>query len=215
MSTSQPVIYQLKIVLQGISPMIWRRPLVCGDNTIADLHYIVQISMGWSDDHLHPFRIQVEGLKSRYQQSLADLESLYGALSQKAFKGELDLSRVPLPEQKPDEAAHETKVPEAANESELSEMMVRFSKLDMAAMSSAEGREHILKQWFGEWLNDTAAKQEFSSDHFWQRARYSALDYQDDDDTNIDFSLQDYDLFKQWLFDAIVEGRIEQTRKSI
>ncbi len=38
---------------------------------------------------------KVEGLKTRYQQSLNDLESLYGALSQKAFKGELDLSRVP------------------------------------------------------------------------------------------------------------------------
>jgi type I restriction enzyme S subunit len=40
---------------------------------------------------------KVEGIKTLYQQSLADLESLYGALSQKAFKGELDLSRVPLP----------------------------------------------------------------------------------------------------------------------
>jgi type I restriction enzyme S subunit len=40
---------------------------------------------------------KVEALKSRYQQSLSDLESLYGALSQQAFKGELDLSRVPLP----------------------------------------------------------------------------------------------------------------------
>ena len=39
---------------------------------------------------------KVESLKSRYQQSLTDLEALYGALSQKAFKGELDLSRVPL-----------------------------------------------------------------------------------------------------------------------
>lgn len=37
-----------------------------------------------------------ESLKSRYQQSLTDLESLYGALSQQAFKGELDLSRVRL-----------------------------------------------------------------------------------------------------------------------
>jgi type I restriction enzyme, S subunit len=39
---------------------------------------------------------KVEALKSRYQQSLIDLESLYGALSQKAFKGDLDLSKVPL-----------------------------------------------------------------------------------------------------------------------
>jgi len=44
---------------------------------------------------------KVESIKSRYQQSLAELETLYGALSQKAFKGELDLSRVPLPSENP------------------------------------------------------------------------------------------------------------------
>lgn len=158
---------------------------------------------------------KVEGIKSCYQQSLTDLENLYGALSQKAFKGELDLSRVPLPEQKPDASVLVTKVPETAGESRISEMMERFSKLDMVAMSTAEGRGQILKQWFGEWLNDAAAEQELSSDNFWQRARYSALDYQGDDDASLDFSLQDYDLFKQWLFDAIAEGRIEQTRNKI
>jgi hypothetical protein len=57
MRIPEPVIYQLKVVLQGISPMIWRRLLIRGDSTIADLHYIVQIAMGWSDDHLHQFRI--------------------------------------------------------------------------------------------------------------------------------------------------------------
>ena len=40
---------------------------------------------------------KVDSIKSRYQKSLTELEALYGALSQKAFKGELDLSRVPLP----------------------------------------------------------------------------------------------------------------------
>lgn len=39
---------------------------------------------------------RVDELKAVYQKSLIDLEALYGALSQKAFKGELDLSRVPL-----------------------------------------------------------------------------------------------------------------------
>jgi len=53
--TPEPIIYQLKVVLLDVSPMIWRRLLVCGDNTIADLHYILQISLGWSDDHLHRF----------------------------------------------------------------------------------------------------------------------------------------------------------------
>ncbi|OYY74812.1 MAG: hypothetical protein B7Y40_02350 [Gammaproteobacteria bacterium 28-57-27] len=37
---------------------------------------------------------QVEGIKTRYQHSLTELEALYGALSQQAFKGELDLSRI-------------------------------------------------------------------------------------------------------------------------
>ncbi|OQX14320.1 MAG: hypothetical protein BWK73_09740, partial [Thiothrix lacustris] len=40
---------------------------------------------------------KIEGIKVRYQASLAELERLYGVLSQQAFKGELDLSRVTLP----------------------------------------------------------------------------------------------------------------------
>ncbi|MEO1350269.1 MAG: plasmid pRiA4b ORF-3 family protein [Cyanobacteria bacterium J06635_15] len=38
-------------------PMIWRRLLVSDTHTIADLHYILQIAMGWSDDHLNCFTI--------------------------------------------------------------------------------------------------------------------------------------------------------------
>lgn len=55
--SSFPVIYQLKVVLLGISPMIWRRLLVSSDSTIADLHYTLQIAMGWEDIHLHHFII--------------------------------------------------------------------------------------------------------------------------------------------------------------
>jgi type I restriction enzyme, S subunit len=40
--------------------------------------------------------IKVETLKAHYAKSLTNLEVLYGTLSQKAFKGELDLSRVPI-----------------------------------------------------------------------------------------------------------------------
>ena len=55
--TNPPVVYQLKIVLLGISPMIWRRVKVSSDSTIADLHYIIQIIMGWKEEHLHQFLI--------------------------------------------------------------------------------------------------------------------------------------------------------------
>ncbi len=50
-------VYQLKLSLRGISPMIWRRLLVTGDMSIAHLHAVLQIAMGWEDVHLHRFRI--------------------------------------------------------------------------------------------------------------------------------------------------------------
>lgn len=56
-ATSPTTVYQLKVVLKGISPMIWRRLLVSGQSSIEDLHYILQIAMGWSDEHLHQFVI--------------------------------------------------------------------------------------------------------------------------------------------------------------
>src|SRR5258708_36305506 len=36
-------VYQFKVVLRGVSPMIWRRLLLRSDHTIADLHYVIQI----------------------------------------------------------------------------------------------------------------------------------------------------------------------------
>ncbi len=52
-----PVVYQLRVVLRAISPLIWRRLLVRGDSTIADLHHTLQIAVGWGDAHLHRFII--------------------------------------------------------------------------------------------------------------------------------------------------------------
>jgi hypothetical protein len=49
--------YSIKIALRGISPMIWRRLRIDGNTSIADLHYIIQIAMGWDDDYLHHFHI--------------------------------------------------------------------------------------------------------------------------------------------------------------
>lgn len=53
----EPIVYQIKIVLRSISPLIWRRVLVRSDSSIADLHHILQIVMGWTDAHLHCFLI--------------------------------------------------------------------------------------------------------------------------------------------------------------
>lgn len=49
-------IYQLKVTLLGTNPPIWRRILVPADLSLAKLHKVLQIAMGWHDEHMHEFR---------------------------------------------------------------------------------------------------------------------------------------------------------------
>ena len=49
--------YQFKYFVRGISPMIWRRVLVHSNSSLADLHEIIQLSMGWEGEHLYAFRL--------------------------------------------------------------------------------------------------------------------------------------------------------------
>jgi len=55
--TALPEVYQLRIRLGAISPLIWRRLLVRSDTSIADLHHHIQRTFGWTDSHLHRFVI--------------------------------------------------------------------------------------------------------------------------------------------------------------
>lgn len=48
-------IYQFKITLRNVKPMVWRRIQVSDDNTFYDLHCVIQDAFGWSDSHLHEF----------------------------------------------------------------------------------------------------------------------------------------------------------------
>ena len=48
-------IYQLKIVLDGSNPQIWRRVLVSKHVTLTNLHHVIQSVMGWSESHMHQF----------------------------------------------------------------------------------------------------------------------------------------------------------------
>jgi hypothetical protein len=63
-------IYQLRVVIAGISPMIWRRLLVAADTTIAGLRTILQTVFGWSGEHLH--RLVIHG--AEYGTSYAGAE---------------------------------------------------------------------------------------------------------------------------------------------
>lgn len=52
---SSDAVYQLKIVLHGSKPAIWRRILVRGGTSLELLHVILQEAMGWQDCHLYFF----------------------------------------------------------------------------------------------------------------------------------------------------------------
>ena len=48
---------RVRIELQSVSLTVWRRVDVPLSSTIAVLHDIIQIAMGWTDSHLHEFTI--------------------------------------------------------------------------------------------------------------------------------------------------------------
>lgn len=48
-------IHQIRITLDGSKPPIWRRVAVRSDITLGQLHDVIQIVMGWEDEHLHQF----------------------------------------------------------------------------------------------------------------------------------------------------------------
>jgi hypothetical protein len=76
-----PSVFILTISLQDILPSIWRRIQTPGTMTLAELHTIIQITMGWEDYHLHTFTI--EGVE-------------YGLPSENESMGIEDESRVTL-----------------------------------------------------------------------------------------------------------------------
>ena len=48
---------QLRIELDDIEPLVWRRVLVPANITLGRLHRVIQAVMGWTDSHLHEFVI--------------------------------------------------------------------------------------------------------------------------------------------------------------
>jgi hypothetical protein len=50
-------VYQFKITLKGIRPLVWRRIQVPETYSFWDLHIAIQDAMGWFDYHLHQFEM--------------------------------------------------------------------------------------------------------------------------------------------------------------
>ena len=64
-------VLQLKVSLVGSKPPIWRRVAVPESLTLAELHEVIQIVMGWENSHLHDFEVGGE----RYTEFEEDIQS--------------------------------------------------------------------------------------------------------------------------------------------
>jgi len=142
---------------------------------------------------------KTESLKTHYQQNLSELENLYAALSQQAFKGELDLSRVPLPEQAIHHEGHED---HEENNTE-----------NLRALRDLRGepaQPPVLPSNLIQLFEDFISKQsgDFSLASFWQIAEQSLLESTDEDLKP--WSVADYDQVKQRLFELVKNGNIRQ-----
>jgi hypothetical protein len=74
--------YQLKILLSGSLPPIWRRVLVPMDMSLKDLHLVIQTVMGWENSHLHAF--MKDG--TTYQGDISEEDKLFSR-NLKDYKG--------------------------------------------------------------------------------------------------------------------------------
>lgn len=65
-------IYQLHVTLLDIEPVIWRRLWIPGSLKLSKLDRVIQEAFGWTNSHLHEFRVAGE----RY--GMTNIESMDG-----------------------------------------------------------------------------------------------------------------------------------------
>jgi hypothetical protein len=67
-------VFQFRIELEEILPLIWRRIHVPSDYNFWDLHVAIQDAMGWMDCHLHHFEIKGKGKRKVQRIGIPDME---------------------------------------------------------------------------------------------------------------------------------------------
>ncbi|HUQ69167.1 MAG TPA: plasmid pRiA4b ORF-3 family protein [Planctomycetaceae bacterium] len=50
-------VFEVKMTLSGFRPAVTRTIAVC-DMSLGDLHFAIQIAMGWTNSHMHEFEVQ-------------------------------------------------------------------------------------------------------------------------------------------------------------
>lgn len=151
---------------------------------------------------------KIEGIKSRYQQSLTDLETLYSALSQQAFKGELDLSRIkPLTQQIIQCSMEEQSLMPTPNIVEIPAIELPETDFLISALNSRDNLQQLLRYWLEAYiaqLGETA----FSVERFIATAQTRLAERHPDND--FELGADAYEHIKSWVFEALSAGKLTQ-----
>lgn len=150
---------------------------------------------------------RIDGIKARYQQSLTELENLYVALSQKAFKGELDLSRAPLPSVI-GKLSVNVSIPMLEAHAILNEVHTLPEPSDLKILTSKEGRKALILQWLNAWCEQLGDRP-FSAQHFMETAQQRLWELAEDEAP--EWGVCEYDHLKDWVFQALASGHLTQT----
>jgi Plasmid pRiA4b ORF-3-like protein len=54
----KPSIFQFRVELLRVEPIVWRRIQIASDCTFWDLHIAIQGAFAWNDSHLHEFTVK-------------------------------------------------------------------------------------------------------------------------------------------------------------
>lgn len=151
---------------------------------------------------------KVDDVKNSYQKNLSNLELLYGALSQKAFKGELDLSKVPLPvsEQVVCEEPTTASEPEVQAADNLTIHLPENDILPIALTDQSK-RKELFAFWLERYCQQLA-NTPFSVSDFLAVAQMRIAELYPDNEFELD--VEDYEQIKYWIFEALNNGRLLQ-----
>ena len=81
------MLYEIKVVLQGIDPPVWRVLRVPRQTSLLKFHGMLQKSMGWTNSHLHEFTTGQKPYKEF--KGIWDLEKVFSA--KKSFRYVYDM----------------------------------------------------------------------------------------------------------------------------
>ena len=144
----------------------------------------------------------MESLKKVYSENLIILKNLYEVLSQKAFKGELDLSRIPIPKEIRQSVQQQTVISDELVSTD------EIESADTVPIFDQDLHEKLLEGYLEKFLQEQDSY-EFRVEEFIQENIHIFEEYLGEESQRS--NLDDYDMIKDQLFNLIKEGKIEQT----